>query len=106
MGTESSEEISEGPRKKADLENSTLGLGEVEAKENAEKGDDGRTSTCAHVSAGGETAVSDRPTSNPMGRNPENKSEEIRTASTVKNATEGKPLVILQVKCRVFAIRF
>ena len=44
--------------------------------------------------------MSDEPTSNPMRRDPENKSEEIRAASTVKNATEGKPLVILQVNCR------
>jgi hypothetical protein len=29
----------EGPRKKADQENSTLGLGEAKAKEYAEKGD-------------------------------------------------------------------
>jgi len=52
------------------------------------------------VSAGWETAVSDGPTSNPMRRDPENKSEEIRAASTVKNATECKPLFILQVNCR------
>jgi hypothetical protein len=44
--------------------------------------------------------VNNRPTSNPMRRDPENKSEEIRAASTVKNATEGKPQVILQVNCR------
>jgi len=31
---------------------------------------------------------------------PENKSEEIRAASTVKNVTESKPLVILRVNCR------
>jgi len=52
------------------------------------------------VSAGWETAVNDGPTSNPMRRDPENKSEEIRTASTVKNAHEGKPLVVLWVNCR------
>jgi len=52
------------------------------------------------VSAGWETAVSDGPTSNPMRRDPENKSEEILAASTVKNATEGKSLVVLQVNCR------
>jgi hypothetical protein len=45
-------------------------------------------------------AVSDGPTSNPMRRDPENKSEEIRAAPTVKNATEGKLLDILQVNCR------
>ena len=39
--------------------------------------------------------MSNGPTSNPM-RDSENKS----AASTVKNATEGKPLVILQVNCR------
>jgi hypothetical protein len=52
------------------------------------------------VSADWETAVSDGPTSIPMRRDPENKSEGIRAASTLKNATEGKPLVILQVNCR------
>jgi len=44
--------------------------------------------------------VSNGPTSNPTRRDPENKSEEIHAASTVKNATEGKLLVILQVNCR------
>jgi len=44
--------------------------------------------------------MSDGPTSNPMRRDPENKSEEFRAASTVKNTTEGKPLVTLQVNCR------
>jgi hypothetical protein len=44
--------------------------------------------------------VGNGPTSNPTRRDPENKSEEIHAASTVKNATEGKPLVILQVNCR------
>jgi len=44
--------------------------------------------------------VSVGPTSSPMTRDPENKSEGIGAASTVKNATEGKPLVILQVNCR------
>jgi hypothetical protein len=41
------------------------------------------------VTEGGVTALSDGPTSNPMRRDPENKSGEIRAASTVKNATEG-----------------
>ena len=52
------------------------------------------------MSAGRETTVSDGPTSNPMRRDPENKSEAIRAASTVKNVTESKPLVILRVNCR------
>jgi hypothetical protein len=70
-------EISEGPRKKADQENSTLGLGAVEAKENAEK----EMTDNAGMKRKGRTR------------------DEIQTmVSAHKN--EGKSLVLLQVNCR------
>jgi hypothetical protein len=76
MGSQSSEEISEGPRKKAD-ESSTLGLGEVEAKENAEKE---MTDNAGMKRKGGTM-------------------DEIQTMISA-HKIEGKSLVLLQVICR------
>jgi hypothetical protein len=75
--SKSSEEISEGPRKKADQENSALGLGVMEAKENAEK--------VMMDNAG-------------MKRKGGTRDEFHTMVSAHKN--EGKSLVLLQVNCR------
>ena len=76
MGSEFSEETSEGSRKKADKENSTLGLEAVEAEENAEK------------------VMMEN-----SGKRKGGAQDKIQT-TVPAHKNEGKSLVLLQVNCR------
>ena len=76
VGSEFSEETSEGSRKKADKENSTLGLEAVEAEENAEK------------------VMMEN-----SGKRKGGAQDKIQT-TVPAHKNEGKSLVLLQVNCR------
>ena len=64
------------------------------------------TSTEAYTTAGWKMAESDDPTTKPERSETEGKAEEECVAATVEDISGGKPLVLLQVNCRAFAIRF
>ena len=53
-----------------------------------------------HLTSAWKTALSDKVMTNLARRETEDEMKEERVAATVTHMTEGKPLVLLQVKCR------
>ena len=55
----------------------------------------------AHMAAAWKMAESDEPTTKPERRETEDEAEEDCVAATVGHMTEGKPLVLLHVNCKI-----